>query len=175
MATPEEVDERTLVEAAQADPARFLDLYDRHFHRVYAYALRHAGNRADAEDITSEVFHRAFENLRAFEWRGIPFVGWLYRIAAHELTDRRRKASRQALIPPPEIPVNDPDFETRVLLFQLLDRLPTDQRRVVEQRFGAGRSIQEVALALGRSEGAVKQLQHRALESLRRHVETSHG
>jgi DNA-directed RNA polymerase specialized sigma24 family protein len=57
---PDELDERSLVEAAQAEPARFLDLYDRHFHRVYAYVVRRSGSRA--EDVTSEVFHRACQS-----------------------------------------------------------------------------------------------------------------
>jgi RNA polymerase sigma-70 factor (ECF subfamily) len=169
--TPEEVDDRSLVEAAQADPARFLELYDRHFHRVYAYALRRTGNRPDAEDVTAEVFHRALVNLPAYEWRGIPFVAWLYRIAAHELSDRRRNAAREVVTQPPEGETSSPDFERRVMLFQLVDRLPADQRRVVELRFGDGKSIQQVAAALGRSEGAVKQLQRRALQNLRVNLE----
>jgi RNA polymerase sigma-70 factor (ECF subfamily) len=167
--------DQALVEAAQADSTRFLDLYDRHFHRVYAYALRRTGNRADAEDVTSEVFHRALTNLSGYEWRGIPFAAWLYRIAAHELSDRRRRAAREAVTQPPDVDTNTPEFEQRVLLFQLLDRLPADQRRVVEMRFGDGRSIQETAAALDRSEGAVKQLQRRALERLRTELEARHG
>lgn len=175
MPTPEDVDERSLVEAAQADPARFLELYDRHFHRVYAYVLRRTGNRPDAEDVTAEVFHRALVNLKAYEWRGIPFVAWLYRIAAHELSDRRRSAAREVVTQPPEADTGSPDFERRVMLFQLVDKLPADQRRVVEMRFGDGRSIHEVAVALGRSEGAIKQLQHRALQNLRGNLEERHG
>jgi RNA polymerase sigma-70 factor, ECF subfamily len=164
---PEEPDEQALVAAARADPARFLDLYDRHFSRVYAYVLRRAGNRADAEDVTAEVFHRALAHLDQFEWRGTPFVAWLFRIAAHALADRRKREGRQAAAPPGAIAARDPEFERTVLLFQLVDRLPDDQRRVIALRFGEGRSIQETASALGRSEGAIKQLQHRALERLR--------
>jgi RNA polymerase sigma-70 factor, ECF subfamily len=175
LTTPEEVDERTLVEAAQADPARFLELYDRNFYRLYAYVLRRVRNRADAEEVTSEVFHRALANLQKFEWRGVPFAAWLFRIAAHELADHRQSAAREIVAVPPELPTNDPEFERRVMLFQLVERLPADQRRVVEMRFGEGRSIQEVARALHRSDGAVKQLQRRALEHLRGDLETHHG
>src|SRR5687767_6726122 len=64
-------DERALIEAAQADPARFVDLYERHFHRVYAYVIRRTGSRPEAEDITSEVSERALVNLPRFEWRGV--------------------------------------------------------------------------------------------------------
>lgn len=175
VAMPDEVDERALVEAARADPARFLDLYDRHFHRVYVYVLRRVRNRTDAEDVTSEVFHRALAYLHRYEWRGRPFVAWLYRIAAHELADRRLDSARVLGAEPPDRGSADLDFERHVALFQLVDRLPADQRRVIELRFGEGRSIREVAEALGRSDGAVKQLQRRALERLRAHLEDSHG
>ena len=169
-----EKDERQLVEAAQADPSRFVELYDRHFHRVYAYVLKRAGRRADAEDVTAEVFHRALEHLDQFEWRGTPFVAWLFRIAAHALADHWKREGRQVAAPPGAMPASDPAFERTVLLFQLVDRLPGDQRRVIELRFGEGRSIQETAGLLGRSEGAVKQLQHRALERLRADMGDGH-
>ena len=174
-AAPDEVDERALVEAARADHARFLDLYDRHFHRVYAYVLRRARNRTDAEDVTSEVFQRALANLDRYEWRGIPFVAWLYRIAAHELADRRHGSTRAAGTPLPDPDPADADLERQVALFQLVDRLAHDQRRVIELRFGEGRSIHEVAEVLGRSDGAIKQLQRRALESLRAGLEGRRG
>jgi RNA polymerase sigma-70 factor (ECF subfamily) len=174
VATPDEADEQALVEAARADPARFLELYDQHFHRLYAYVLRRAGNRREAEDVTAEVFHRALAKLDRYEWRGIPFVAWLYRIAAHELSDRRQEAARVAGAQPPDSGT-DPQLEQQVVLFQLVDRLPDGQRRVIQLRFGEGRSIQEAAHALGRSEGAIKQLQRRALENLRRGLEQQHG
>jgi tetratricopeptide (TPR) repeat protein len=91
LATPEALDQQTLVEAAQADPARFLDLYDRHFHHVWAYVIRRTANRAEAEDVTSDVFRRALENLRGYEWRGIPFAAWLLRIAANALAIAGRR------------------------------------------------------------------------------------
>jgi RNA polymerase sigma-70 factor (ECF subfamily) len=172
---PDELDERSLVEAAQAEPARFLDLYDRHFHRVYAYVVRRTGSRAEAEDVTSEVFHRALANLKKYEWRGVPFVAWLFRIAANELADRRKQAARESGDPPPDIEAPDPDLERRAMLFQLVERLPADQCRVSEMRFGEGRSILDVARTLGKSDGAVKQLQRRALENLRMRLESRHG
>lgn len=171
MSTSDELDDQALVEAAQRDRTRFLDLYDRHFHRLYAYVLRRTHHREDAEDVTSEVFHRALVNLPDYEWRGTPFIAWLFRIAAHELADRWRGAARQAGVSPPDVATTDPDFERQVMLFEVVERLPADQRRVVEMRFGAGKSIHEVAEAIGRSDGAVKQLQRRALETLRGYLE----
>jgi RNA polymerase sigma-70 factor (ECF subfamily) len=173
LATPGEQDERRLVEAAQADPARFLDLYDRHFPRVWAYAIRRAAHRAEAEDVTSEVFRRALENLRSYEWRGTPFAAWLLRIAANTLAHRWEKAARESGDPPPEIAEQDANLERRAMLFQLIDRLPEVQRRVIELRYVEERSLFEVAQDLGKTEGAVKQLQRRALEHLRAEWEGS--
>jgi len=168
-------DERKLVEAAQSDPARFLDLYDRYFHRVWAYVVRRAANRAEAEDVTSEVFRRALESLDKYEWRGIPFAAWLLRIAANTMASRWEKTSRESPDPPPELADADTDLERRILLFQLVGRLPEIQRRVIELRYIEERSLLEVAEALGKTEGAVKQLQRRALENLRAELEANHG
>src|ERR671922_120532 len=95
-------DERLLVEAAQADPRRFAALYERHFDRVYAFIARRAGGRAEAEDLTAEVFHQALANLDRFEWRGIPFVVWLLRIARNAVADRWQRAARERGTPSPE-------------------------------------------------------------------------
>ena len=173
----EDHDDRTLIEAAQADPARFVDLYDRHFHRVYAYVIRRTGVRAEAEDITSDVFERALTNLSRFEWRGVPFVAWLYRIAANALADRRRETARDSSEPPPDVPDarESDEIERRTILFELVERLPDAQRQVIEMRFVEEKSIREIAAALDRSEGAVKQLQLRALQNLRKSMEGRHG
>jgi len=176
-ASPDDHDERSLIEAAQADPARFVNLYERHFHRVYAYVGRRAGSRAEAEDITSEVFEQAFTNLRKYEWRGVPFVAWLFRIASNALADRWKQTSRDSHDPPPDVPDGREaeGIERRAMLFQLVDRLPDGQRRVIEMRFVDQKSIREIAAALDRSEGAVKQLQLRALGNLRKSMEGRHG
>jgi RNA polymerase sigma-70 factor (ECF subfamily) len=170
-------DERALIEAAQADPARFVDLYERHFHRVYGYVIRRTGSRAEAEDVTSEVFERALSNLSRFEWRGAPFAAWLYRIAANSLADRRRQTARDSAGPPPDVPDGreSDESERRAMLSQLVERLPDLQRQVIEMRFIDGKSIREIAAALERSDGAVKQLQLRALENLRKSMEGPRG
>lgn len=172
-----DADERLLVEAAKRDPARFADLYQRNVYQVYAYVSRRVGTREEAEDITSDVFHHALENLKAFEWRGAPFIAWLIRIAAHRVIDRWRSSARES-----GNPIADDlqdfrmeDVEQRAALFQLVKRLPEDQGRVVVLRFLEEKSIREIAQELGRSEGAVKQLQFRALEKLRASVEGANG
>jgi DNA-directed RNA polymerase specialized sigma24 family protein len=87
--------ERLAVEAAQRDPARFDELYEANFERVYAYVARRVRDRDVACDLTAEVFHRALEHLGRFEWRGVPFVAWLLRIAAHAIADRATRAGRE--------------------------------------------------------------------------------
>jgi RNA polymerase sigma-70 factor, ECF subfamily len=175
-ALKKEADERLLVEAAQQDPARFADLYELHFERVYAYAVRRMSNRTEAEDLTSEVFHQALANLKRFEWRGIPFAAWLFRIAANLISDRWQRSGREvsdesqiesAQASPAEIE----DVERRATLFRLVGTLPDEQRRVVVARFVEEKSIKEVAREIHKTEGAVKQLQFRALTNLRARME----
>jgi RNA polymerase sigma-70 factor (ECF subfamily) len=167
-----EGDERRLVEAAQKDPARFAELYAAHFERVYAYAARRLHDRQEAEDVTSEVFHQALANLPRFEWRGVPFAAWLFRIAANAIADRWQRRDRERGGPPPELAAEPrlEEVEEQARLIRLVGRLPGDQRRVVEMRFVEQKSIREIAAELGRSEGAVKQLQFRALSELRRRM-----
>jgi len=177
-ALKKEADERLLVEAAQKDPARFAELYENNFERVYAYVARRVGDRTETEDLTSEVFHHALSNLRRFEWRGIPFAAWLFRIAANLITDRWQRSNRERLVDEPKqlesAQANKEDFEEverRAMLFRLVDTLPAEQKRVVVLRFVEQKSIKEVARDICKTEGAVKQLQFRALSSLRGRME----
>jgi RNA polymerase sigma-70 factor (ECF subfamily) len=172
--SPERAEERLLVEAAQKDPARFAELYELNFERVYAFIARRVCERDAAEDLTSEVFHKALANLRRFEWRGVPFAAWLLRIAANAITDRSQRTGREVAVDdPPELSeeatadVDLEEVEHRARLFHLVDQLPADQRRVVAMRFAEEKSIREIADKLGRTEGAVKQLQFRGLQNLR--------
>ena len=165
-------DERLLIEAAQKDPGRFADLYELHFERVYAYIARRVNDRSEAEDLTSHVFHQALANLGKFKWRGVPFAAWLFRIAANSIIDRAQKLAHESS---PRSPTSDaaseaPDLEkieTVARLYKLVDHLPWDQRYVVRLRFAEEKSIREIAMELSRSEGAIKQLQFRALQTLR--------
>jgi RNA polymerase sigma-70 factor, ECF subfamily len=177
-ALKKEADERLLVEAAQKDPARFGELYENNFERVYAYVVRRVRDRAESEDLTSEVFQHALSNLQRFEWRGIPFAAWLFRIAANLISDRWQHKSREQTADGPQVlepaQINGlelEEVERRALLFRLVEALPAEQRRVVVLRFVAQKSIKEVASEIRKSEGAVKQLQFRALSSLRQRME----
>ena len=175
--------ERALIEAAQRDRGRFSELYEANFERVYAYVIRRVRDRDEAQDITSDVFHLALKSLPRFEWRGVPFAAWLYRIAYNEIADRSKTvAKRRAhehVFQENDAPVVDPsnidDAERRGRLFKLVERLPRDQSRVIVMRFAEDRSIREIATALGRSEGSVKQLQFRAMQNLRVRLGDTNG
>jgi len=110
--------------------------------------------------------------LQQFEWRGVPFSAWLMRIAANAIADRWQRSNREQELPPEELEDSgvDGEIERRAMLSQLVDELPDDQRTVVVRRFIEQRSIRDIAKELGRSEGAVKQLQFRALQSLRARI-----
>jgi RNA polymerase sigma-70 factor, ECF subfamily len=175
-----EPDERILVEAAQRDPSRFGELYERNFDRVYAYVSRRLADRSAVEDVTADVFRQALANLGQFEWRGTPFVAWLMRIAANAVTDQWRRVSREQPMleaDGPESAPADPTgidaVERRALLFRVVRALPADQRRVIEMRFAQEKGVREIARELNRSEGAVKQLQFRAIQNLRAQLQKS--
>jgi RNA polymerase sigma-70 factor (ECF subfamily) len=164
-------EERLLIEAAQKDPSRFAELYELHFERVYAYVARRVRERSVAEELTSHVFHQALANIGKFKWRGAPFAAWLFRIAANAIADRAQRLAREF-----SLPVSDPgtspepnleQMETLARVYKLVDELPWDQRYVIRLRFAEEKSIRQIAQELSRSEGAIKQLQFRALQNLR--------
>ena len=168
-------EERALIEAAQEDPSRFAELYELHFERVYAYISRRVHERSATEELTSHVFHQALANLGKFKWRGAPFAAWLYRIARNSIADRAQRLLRESAHGSSEqsfdiLATPGPDLEQieRIArVYQLVDKLPWDQRYVIRLRFAEEKSIREIARLLSRSEGAVKQLQFRALQNLR--------
>jgi len=179
-----QAEERRLVEAAQREPARFVELYDAYFHLVYAYVARRVRHRDETEDLTAEVFRRALQSLPRFKWTGAPFGAWLFRIASNMIADRAKTAAREGKLAAAdsvssvtgggsasgEQQTDLEECERRAELFQLVDELADDQRRVVLMRFAEDKTIGEIAGELGRSEGAVKQLQFRALENLRKRI-----
>jgi len=155
--------------------AQFAELYEQNFERVYAFVARRVRERAEAEDVVSEVFYKALKGIDGYEERGTPFVAWLYTIARNVLCDRARQAQREMPLDDADEPASFDDVERRALLFRLVGTLPPAQRDVLVARFAEQRSIADVARQLGRSEGAVKQLQLRAIEALRSQVRGSHG
>jgi RNA polymerase sigma-70 factor, ECF subfamily len=173
-----DADERLLVDAAQRDPSRFADLYERHFARVYAFVVCRVRNRDAAEDLTAETFHKALAGLATYESRGAPFGAWLLRIAANAIIDRLRRDAREVVdsdhLPDPGVGPDVDRADEHARLFQLVDALPPDQQAVIVERFVEQRSVRETAERLGKTEGAVKQLQFRAVETLRRLLQGPH-
>jgi RNA polymerase sigma-70 factor, ECF subfamily len=177
--------ERALIEAAQRDRGRFADLYEANFERVYAYVVRRVRDRDEAQDLTADVFHLALKSLPRFEWRGVPFAAWLFRIASNEIADRskriakrhaqERESSFEATDDRGEVVAGIEEAEQRGRLFKLVERLPREQSRVIVMRFAEQKSIREIATALGRSEGSIKQLQFRGLQNLRVRIGDTNG
>ncbi len=176
MTLPNRADERLLIEAAQRERARFAEVYDEYFEIVYAYVARRMQLRAEIEDISSEVFHKALKHLPGFKWTGVPFVAWLLRIARNTIADRAKRVARETKLDSNDLrlSVNSSrqfdleQAERLAQLFRLVGELPQDQQRVIRLRFADEKSIKEIAGELQRSEGAVKQLQFRGLENLRK-------
>jgi len=172
--------ERLLVEAAQEDPMKFGEIYEKYFYVVYAYVARRVGDRSTAEDLTADVFQKALEFLPRYVWRGVPFAAWLLRIATNIIVDRSKRAAREQELTDQEEATEITQFsleevELRARLFRLVDQLPADQRRVIAMRFADEKSIRDIAAELGRSEGAVKQLQFRGLQTLRAEFQSEQG
>ncbi len=173
--------EEDLVRRAQRrDPEAFGVLYEEHFDRIYRYALLRVRNQADAEDITQQVFLRALESIGSYRWRGTPFASWLFRIAHNLVVDYWKKKSRErtVAVAPEEIDeaasVSDDPAALAELKFDMkqlsaaCEQLSDGQREIISLRFAGGLSVAEAAKVMGKSEGAVKVLQHAALVKLRR-------
>jgi RNA polymerase sigma-70 factor, ECF subfamily len=156
------------VREGQNEPLGFAELYDQNFDRIYAFIARRAGSRDHAQDLTAEVFHQALASISTFRWQEAPFSSWLYGIAAHVLAAHWQKLGRNpAQLEEDWDEGGSEEIERRAILAELVESLMPDQRMVIIRRFIEQRSIREVASELGRSEGAIKQLQLRALENLR--------
>lgn len=170
-------DEHQLIEAARQDPARFQELYDRYFDQIYSYVYYHCGSREQAEDITAAAFQRGLEDLPNFQWRGVPYSAWLYRVAGNLLSrDRRRPAWLElqdlhyqgGVDEEPDQVVLRLDQNSR--LHDAIQKLPADQRQAILLRFFAGMRNREVGRVMNRSEGAVKLLVFRAVSNLRKQL-----
>jgi len=167
--------ERLLIEAAQRDRAAFAPLYERYVDQIFAYAHTLTRNRELAEDVTAATFAKAIEDLPRFEWRGVPYSAWLYRVASNLVA---RQARRPAWV---DIDTHQPiDHLTPEVIAEQRDReatvrsavalLPDDQRQAVVLRFGGELRNREIAEIMGRSEGAVKLLTFRAMTALRKQL-----
>lgn len=170
-------DERDLILRAQAyEPAAFAEIYERFYQGIYNYVFYRVTDEPLAEDLTAEVFVKALEAIDSYTFRGIPFSAWLYRIANNQVTDHFRRKPRHNHLPLQETLIatdeNPNDIMERGFtqreLQSALSLLTDEQQQVVILKFVDGLSNLEVGQILGKSEGAIKSLQHRALSSLGR-------
>ena len=169
-------DEKKLVERAQHhDQEAFAQLYEEHFDKIYRYVTLKIGNETEAEDMTQQVFLNALQSISSFKWKGVPFSAWLFRIAHNQVVDYFRSKKRTT-VPLDESLASD-NNNPQLLTEQKLDieqlilatkQLTEAQREVISLRFAGELSIAQVAKAIGKSQGAVKALQHSAIVALRK-------
>ena len=169
-------DEESLVrQAKQGNQEAFTRLYEEHFDKIYRYVVLRIGDKMEAEDITQQVFLNALRSISSFKWKGAPFSAWLYRIAHNQVVDYLRK-KKHAALPLEESLIShggnpEQTTEHKMDIEQLLmatRRLTDAQREVISLRFTSELSIAQVANIMGRSQGAVKALQHSAIVALRK-------
>ena len=171
---------RGLVERAQrGDREALEELYLTHFDRIYSYLHLSVGSRHDAEDLTTQTFVKMLESIGRFRWQSVPFSAWLFRIAHNLAIDHFRSRRRWHLEeePPEPARAEESSAEDQALaaigdasLLELVAGLSGEQRQVLTLKFVFRFSNGEAAAILGKTEGAVKSLQHRALSSLQKHV-----
>ena len=172
---------RRLVERAQGgDRGALEELYLIHFDRIYSYLHMSVGNRHDAEDLTTQTFLKMLEKIGSFKWQSAPFSAWLFRIAHNLAMDhfrarRRWQPEEEAPEPPGE---EEPSAELEAMqaigresMLKLIDRLSPEQQQVLTLKFVFNFQNADVATILGKTEGAIKSLQHRALVSLQKQIQ----
>ena len=178
---PPQEEVRRLVERAQRGNRQALEeLYLLHFDRIYSYLHMSVGNRHDAEDLTTQTFLKMLESITRFRWQSAPFSAWLFRIAHNLAMDHFRAHRRwqpEEDVPEPHDSA-EPSAETvamhsigRASMLEMIETLSHEQQQVLTLKFVFNFANGEVATILGKTEGAIKSLQHRALVSLQKRVE----
>ena len=171
-----EYSEQGLILAAQrGDREAFASLYESNVKRVYHYLLRRMGQASDAEDVTTEVFIKAMEALPTYEFKGVPFVAWLFRIAHNVAVNQMKKQTRRQEVPLEEVSsdANDPAEQAiRQVTYQevtgAMSGLTSLQKEVIDSRFVSQLSVAETAKKMKRSQGGIRVLQHSAVKALQR-------
>src|SRR3954451_7845601 len=171
---------RRLVERAQGGHRDALEeLYLLHFDRIYSYLHMTVANRHDAEDLTTQTFLKMLESIGRFRWQSVPFSAWLFRIAHNLAMDHFRAGRRWQ--PEEEVPEPHGSEERsaeeqamhsigRASMLEMIEGLSPEQQQVLTLKFVFNFSNGEAATILGKTEGAIKSLQHRALVSLQKQV-----
>ena len=168
-------EERRLIDAAKRDRAEFAPLYERYVDQIFAYVYTLTRDRELAEDVTAATFAKAMEELPRFEWRGVPYSAWLYRVASNLVARGKRRPGwieldRQLAADEPG-PLELLERSSRAdEVRAAVAELPEDQRQAVLLRFAGDMRNREIAEIMNRSEGAVKLLTFRALTTLRKRL-----
>ncbi len=170
-------DDEALARAIAGDPDGFSVLYERYVTRIYNYIFYRTGNASEAEDLTARVFHRALGRISAYQNKGVPFSAWLYRIAHNLVANWHRDNSRRHEVPLDDrlnlVQRTDHPEQTLVMnqelenLLVVIRKLSSERQQLVILKFVEHLSNAEIAVIMGRSEGAIKSLYHRTLLSLR--------
>ncbi len=177
-------DEQGLVRRAQEhDQIALTQLYEENFDKIYRYTVLKIGDRAEAEDMTQQVFLNALKSISSYKYKGMPFSSWLFRIAHNQVVDYYRRKKRSATVPLDEnitAGYDNPGWEAerKMEIEQMTAatrQLTRAQQEVISLRFAGELSVAEVAKVMGRSEGAVKALQHAAIISLRKIMSVGMG
>jgi RNA polymerase sigma-70 factor (ECF subfamily) len=173
--------ERLLVERAQTDPMAFAALYRTYVDRMYNYIYQRTGNRADAEDLTARTFLKAFTNLDRYEFQGVPFSAWLYRIAHNAVANWYRDRHRHEMVSLDVLVTADPVArdpegvaqaqEQEKILLEAIRRLPAERQQLLILKFSEGLSNAQIGQIMGRTEGAIKSLYHRTLLMLKEELD----
>ncbi len=176
-----QADDLELVRQAASDLDAFGELYERHVRRIYNYIYYRTGNHHDAEDLTARVFERALRHIPKFEDKGVPFSAWLYRIAHNLVANWHRDRSRRPVVPLDDRFLsrgarNHPEAEAvsqeeQRMLLAAVHVLPPDRQQLLILKFVQRFSNAEIGQIMGRTEGAIKSLYHRTLNSLRDELE----
>jgi RNA polymerase sigma-70 factor (ECF subfamily) len=174
--------EKTQIRKVKKDRQAFGELYEHYLQKIYTYVYYRTGNHADAEDLTSKVFQKAFTHMEGYKDQGLPFSAWLYRIAHNVVANWYRDQSRKKIVGLDEATRHSMEEEPDAAaeknaesenLLRIIRKLPTDNQQLLILKFAEGCSNLEVGRILGRSEGAIKSLYHRTLIVLRDEMEKS--
>jgi RNA polymerase sigma-70 factor (ECF subfamily) len=184
MAGRQDEDHELIKKAQRGDPCAFGDLYESHAPAIFRYLFAHLDSQMDAEDLTGEVFLKAWQSLPKYTERGVPFLAFLFRIARNSLVDYYRQNNRLEPKPPDDMDrytaegISEPievvgsNLEHQHLL-QILNKLRPDYQSVLTLRFISELSPEETSQVMNRSVGAIRVLQHRALAALREEMDKS--
>ena len=175
MSDPGRGEERELVERAKRDPREFGALYDRHFQQIYRFVYSRVREQTAAEDVTSEVFIKALMAMPRYQDTGRPFAAWLYQIAVNAIADRYRSLRpSQPLEDFHDLSVSGPSIDEQAAqrdeirrIWAIVEELPEQQRMALVLKFQEDMKIEDIAVAMGKTSGAVKLLIHRGVTRLR--------